>query len=64
LADPGAAIEVIGAKNDRPEDGRPHRWLIVNYDLLKAHAAGLPKPIDDRPSAFLRYPPRGFAGTA
>ena len=41
LVDPEAAIEVIGGRADRPEDGRPPRWVIVNYDLLKAHAARL-----------------------
>ena len=41
LVDPDAAIEVIGGRPDRPEDGRPPRWVIVNYDLLKAHAARL-----------------------
>jgi SWI/SNF-related matrix-associated actin-dependent regulator of chromatin subfamily A-like protein 1 len=38
LVDPEASIEVIGGRADRPEDGRPPRWVIVNYDLLKAHA--------------------------
>jgi SNF2 family DNA or RNA helicase len=41
LVDPEASIEVIGGRADRPEDGRPPRWVIVNYDLLKAHAARL-----------------------
>ena len=41
LVDPEAAIEVIGGRPDRPEDVRPPRWVIVNYDLLKTHAARL-----------------------
>src|SRR5580700_9945632 len=35
LVDPAASIEVIGGRPDRPEDGRPPRWVVVNYDLLK-----------------------------
>jgi SWI/SNF-related matrix-associated actin-dependent regulator 1 of chromatin subfamily A len=41
LVEPEAVIEVIGGRPDRPEDGCPPRWVIVNYDLLKAHAARL-----------------------
>lgn len=41
MVDPDAAIEVIGARPDRPEDGRPPRWVVVNYDLLRAHAGRL-----------------------
>lgn len=41
MVDPDAAIEVIGARPDRPDDGRPPRWVIVNYDLLRAHAGRL-----------------------
>src|SRR6476659_9111128 len=38
LVDADAAIEVIGGKPDRDHDGRPPRWVIVNYDLLRTHA--------------------------
>jgi SWI/SNF-related matrix-associated actin-dependent regulator of chromatin subfamily A-like protein 1 len=41
LVDSDASIAVIGGRPDRPEDGHPPRWVIVNYDLLKAHAARL-----------------------
>ena len=47
LVDPEASIEVIGAKPDRQGDDRPPRWVIVNYDLLNAHATrlhGIPGP--------------------
>ena len=50
LVDPAAAIEVIGARPDRADatdatgrdgEGRGPRWVIVNYDLLRTHAARL-----------------------
>jgi hypothetical protein len=41
LVDPEATVEVIGGRPDRPEDGHPLRWVIVNYDLLQAHASRL-----------------------
>ena len=34
----GHPVEILEDGADRPEDVRPPRWIIVNYDLLKAHA--------------------------
>jgi len=42
LVAPDAAIEVIGARPDRPAEGeRAPRWVIVNYDLLRTQAQRL-----------------------
>ena len=38
MVDPDAAVEVIGARDGAAENPR---WVIVNYDLLRTHAARL-----------------------